>query len=321
MPEIHEYLKDQRFSEIIGNIKACDFMKKEPHTMKKDALMVDAKELMRKKKISGIPIVDDDHVINGLISIEDIIISLEEGTLQDQIQKHMTEQRDLVTINHEDKLSRILEYFFTYPYGRFPVLDDNNKVVGIITKGDLTLHILERFGSVYLHNKRRDETLTVDTGIHSLESLGDEQCFFFYIDDHDLDSAGTGAANLKKFLKNRNYTQDIIQKVSIAVYEAEVNVVIHAGGNGKIKVYMTPDIILAFVEDNGPGISDLELAMKEGWTTATDEIREHGFGAGMGLPNMKKYADKLVVLSDSKGTRIEMLFSVLQNTNGSNNGN
>ena len=206
MPEIHEYLKDQRFSEIIGNITANDFMKKEPFTLTKNALMADAKELMRQKKISGIPIVDTEEKIVGLISIEDIIISLEEGTLQDPIYKHMTKSEDLVTINKDDEMYKILEHFFTYPYGRFPVLDNENHIAGVITKGDLTLYILERLGSVYLHNKRRDEVLTIDTAdIHTLETLGEEQCYFYYIDTTDLDSAGTGAANLKKFLQEKEY--------------------------------------------------------------------------------------------------------------------
>ena len=293
-------------------MKPKDFMTTPIYTLQKDALMADAKELMRSKKISGIPIVENNGKLAGLISIEDIIISLEERTLDDPIIKHMTKRENVVTFNQKDEMYKILEYFFTYPYGRFPVLNDNEKVVGIVTKGDLTLNILERLGSVYLHNKRRDEILTVDIGTHKLDSLGDEQCYFYIIENSDLDTAGTGAADLKKFLQARDYSKEIIQKVSISVYEAEVNVVIHAGGEGMIKLYLTPDIIFTFVEDHGPGISDLELAMKEGYTTASDEVREHGFGAGMGLPNMKKYADKLVVLSDAKGTKIEMIFLVNQ---------
>jgi anti-sigma regulatory factor (Ser/Thr protein kinase) len=217
-------------------------------------------------------------------------------------------------------MNAILEKFLTYPYGRFPVVDDGYRVVGVITKGDLALAILQKFGTIYLHNKRMDDVLTMDPSLHRLEELGEDHCFFFTIENEDLDTAGGGAAELKRLLSQRGFAKELVQKVSISCYEAEVNVVIHAGGKGKIRMYSTPDIIFLFVEDWGPGIHDVELAMKEGYSTASDEVREHGFGAGMGLPNMRKYADKLVVLSDSGGTKIEMLFLLTQAKQGQPSG-
>jgi len=89
-----------------------------------------------------------------------------------------------------------------------------------------------------------------------------------------------------------------------------VNVVLHGGGNGDIKAYIADDILLVMVNDDGPGIDDVDLAMQEGYSTASDEVRELGFGAGMGLPNMRNNADKMIVLSSSKGTKIEMMFFV-----------
>ena len=308
MPEIQDYLRDHRFSEIISNLHASACITPRPCTLSKDDLMSDAKELMRKKKVSSIPIVNGDSELVGLVSIEDIIISLEEGYLNESISKHMTKK--LVTLNINDSMNSILEKFLIYPYGRFPVVDEGNTLVGIITKGDIALCILKQLGNIYLHYKRRDDILTVDKDIHSLEMLGKDQCYIYAIDNLDLDRAGEGAAELKRFLENKNYAKEITQKVSISAYEAEVNVVIHAKGKGNIKLYTTPDIIFLFVDDDGPGITDVELAMQEGFSTASDEIREHGFGAGMGLPNMKKYADKLIILSDRTGTKIEMLFLI-----------
>jgi anti-sigma regulatory factor (Ser/Thr protein kinase) len=99
---------------------------------------------------------------------------------------------------------------------------------------------------------------------------------------------------------------EIVRRVSIAAYEGEINAVIHAGG-GKITVTAAPEAVTVVIADTGQGIGDIDLAMKEGFTTATDSIRSLGFGAGMGLPNMKKYADEFGIHSEvGKGTTITM---------------
>ena len=140
MSEIHDYLTDHRFSEIISNLNVKCCISTGPYTLTKDHLMADAKELLREKRISGIPIVDEDGVLNGLVTIEDIIVAIEQGYLNEPIFKHMT--TEAVTLNINDDMNSVLEKFLTYTYGRFPVVDDDNRVVGVITKGDLALCIL-----------------------------------------------------------------------------------------------------------------------------------------------------------------------------------
>jgi anti-sigma regulatory factor (Ser/Thr protein kinase) len=123
----------------------------------------------------------------------------------------------------------------------------------------------------------------------------------------DFVSAGEASGKVKKILKQLAFTPDIIRRVSIAMYEGEINMVIHAGG-GVADVFITPDKIELILTDHGPGIPDVDLAMQEGWSTAPDTIRSLGFGAGMGLPNMKKYTDQMVI--DTKvgeGTTIKMV--------------
>lgn len=114
----------------------------------------------------------------------------------------------------------------------------------------------------------------------------------YTIPSNDFIAAGEASSNVKKILSQIGISADKIKKAAIAMYEAEINAVIHAGG-GIAHVEITADRVVINMEDNGPGIPDLELAMTEGWSTAPDNIREMGFGAGMGLPNMKKYADQL----------------------------
>jgi serine/threonine-protein kinase RsbT len=122
----------------------------------------------------------------------------------------------------------------------------------------------------------------------------------------DFTHAGEASGNVKNVLKRLGFSPDVIRRTTIAMYEGEMNMVIHAGG-GEADIVITPEKIDVYLCDHGPGIADIGLAMQEGYSTAPDKIRALGFGAGMGLPNMKKYADKLDINTEvSKGTKIHM---------------
>lgn len=110
----------------------------------------------------------------------------------------------------------------------------------------------------------------------------------------DFTRAGEASADLKSRLKKLGLPPTAIRKVSIALYEGEINLAIHAHG-GDIDVEITDDEVRMTLSDDGPGIPDISLAMSEGWSTAPDEVRSLGFGAGMGLPNMKKYTDQMAI--------------------------
>ena len=108
----------------------------------------------------------------------------------------------------------------------------------------------------------------------------------------DFTRAGEASGNVKVQLKKLGFDPSVIRNVVIALYEGEINMVIHAGG-GQIDVSIDPDQIRMVLTDHGPGIPDVALAMQEGYSTAPDNIRTLGFGAGMGLPNIKKYTDEM----------------------------
>ena len=110
----------------------------------------------------------------------------------------------------------------------------------------------------------------------------------------DFVSCGHATEDVRRTLKSIGIPADVIRKVSIAMYEGEINMVIHAGG-GEAVITVDPDRIVIVLEDHGPGIADIELAMQEGFSTAPDNIRSLGFGAGMGLPNMKRYTDEMKI--------------------------
>ena len=130
--------------------------------------------------------------------------------------------------------------------------------------------------------------------------------FHFDVDGENFTSAGEASVAIKKTLRQMGFSPDIIRRVSIAMYEGEINMVIHAGG-GKADVTVDSEKIEIVLADSGPGIADIGLAMQEGYSTAPDNIRSLGFGAGMGLPNMKRYTDSMDIQSTvGKGTTITM---------------
>jgi CBS domain-containing protein/anti-sigma regulatory factor (Ser/Thr protein kinase) len=305
MPEIN---KLARYAAIFEDIKAGDIMSSNVVEIAAEKKIAHAKELMKIKKISGIPVVDEKKQLVGIISIEDIIHALEFNKINDPIRRIMSTQ--VVTIHKGDSLASVVDKFENFKFGRFPVVDDDNRVCGIISKEDILHGILEKFNLIYIHDLKRTSTLNTENSAITGEKLEFEEANFHYqIDSSDIDAAGTGAALLKQFLTGKNFHNDIVRRVGVATYEAETNVVIHSKGQGDIYFFQDEDRFIVRVVDNGVGIEDLDKAMKEGYSTAPDHIRERGFGAGMGIANMKRFADKLVIISEKGvGTQVEMIF-------------
>ncbi len=130
--------------------------------------------------------------------------------------------------------------------------------------------------------------------------------FEYLIEGGDFIRAGHASSEVKKILNQLNVDPVIVRRIAVAMYEGEVNVVAHAY-HGIIKVKINPERIIVTIQDEGPGIADIDKAMQEGYSTASDKVREMGFGAGMGLSNMKKNSDKLLINSEiNKGTEVEM---------------
>ena len=134
--------------------------------------------------------------------------------------------------------------------------------------------------------------------------------FHFAIDGNDFTSAGKASVQVKKLLRQLNFDSDTIRRVSVAMYEGEINMVIHADG-GDADVNVHDNYIEVILADRGPGIPDIDLAMSEGYSTASDEVRMMGFGAGMGLCNMARNSDKFDIQSQvGVGTKVTMIFNL-----------
>lgn len=132
----------------------------------------------------------------------------------------------------------------------------------------------------------------------------------YHIKERDFIRAGKASIQIQNYLKSLGFDPKLIRRVAICCYEGEMNVVMH-GEAGQLSLEIDTDKLVIVISDSGPGIEDIDLAMKEGFSTASDEYRKMGFGAGMGLPNMKKNADQMTIQSTKDdGTRIQISFSL-----------
>ena len=132
----------------------------------------------------------------------------------------------------------------------------------------------------------------------------------FHIKARDFNRAGEASINVQNFLKSMNFDAKLIRRIAICGYEGEMNAVMH-GGDAKLCVEIDSDKLILEISDDGNGIDDIDLAMETGFSTANDDHREMGFGAGMGLPNMKKNSDQITVQSEKgQGTQVRMIFFI-----------
>ncbi len=291
-----------RVEELAYDLIIGDVMCLELHTVTPDILMVDLLDLLRQARISGAPVIENGELV-GLVSLEDLIRCLVAQDVNAPVSKYMT--RDVITVRAFDPIIKAIETFTKYKVGRFPVLDESGKMVGMITKGDITRGILTALQKDY-----RDEEIRRYRASHLFEDINSDLTSLilrYRIKARDFTHGGNASANIKRALLRLGANPQIARRCGIAIYEAEMNLIIHTTNGGLIRVEIEPHRILMQAIDEGPGIPDVQKAMQAGYSTATEEIRELGFGAGMGLANIQRCVDKMTLRSaPEKGTRLDM---------------
>ncbi len=292
-----------RVQELIYEMKVEQVMTKNVITVGSQSMMSELRDLLRTKRISGVPVVDSGKLV-GLVSIEDFIRCLAEGRINSQVADNMSSQ--VMTLNTDDPLTRAVEEFDCSGYGRFPVINRaSGKLEGVITKGDIIRGLLKKIEIDY-----HEEEIHRYRASHFFEDiLADETTLIFKysVVGKDFNRAGGTSSELKKTLKRLGMPPGITRRVAIATYEAEINIVSYTDG-GEITARVTPQEIKIEAVDNGPGIPDIRKAMEPGFSTAPEWIRDLGFGAGMGLNNIQKCADVMKLKSTvEKGTRLVII--------------
>lgn len=259
-------------------------------------------ELLRKHSITGVPVLSEEKLV-GIISVKDLIAALERGDPTAQVSAYMTET--LLTVNEGDALVRALEAFTKTGVGRLPVLDDGGRLVGMLTKGDIAHGLLRA-----LQSPQSEEELRRYRASHLFEDIVSDRTSLFLryrVRHRDFASGGLASTHVRRALLRLGASLETARRCAIAVYEAEMNLVIHTSNGGLLRVEIQPQLIFMEALDDGPGIEDIDRAMQPGYTTTPPEIRAMGFGAGFGLVNIQRCVDKMWLKSQpGEGTRLEM---------------
>ncbi len=294
-----------RVEELAYILKIAEVMTPDVKTLTPENTMRDVMDALREFRISGVPIVDQDKNLIGLVSTEDLIKCLANQDAHKSVREFMS--TDLVIVHSYDHLTEALKLFTKTKLGRLPVLGHNDELVGIITKGDVTYGLLRALEKDYQEEEIR--RYRASHLFEDIESTRTSVILRYEIKRYDFTHGGYASSNIKRALLRLGANQQLARRVGIAIYEAEMNLIIHTNNGGSIHVEIEPSQISAYIWDDGPGIEDVELALQPGYSTATDEIRELGFGAGMGLVNISRCVDEMDLQSEAgKGTHLTLKF-------------
>jgi CBS domain-containing protein/anti-sigma regulatory factor (Ser/Thr protein kinase) len=295
--------------ELVRELKVADVMTTQVITIHPKALVGNLREVLRINRISGVPVVDGNRLV-GIVSIEDFITCLADGRDDCAIEEMMS--RRVETLYADDPLVHAIDKFGRTGLGRFPVVErERGVLVGIVTKGNVIRGLLKKLEINYHQEEsRRNRSNRI---FDDIEADGATLIFQYDVPGKDFKHAGEGSCRLKRTLNRIGIRPDVVRRLAIASYEAEMNLVIYTDG-GKMAAQVQPNAVFVDVEDSGPGIPDVEQALQPGYSTAADWVRELGFGAGMGLPNIKKMSDEFHIQSEvGKGTLLKIKFSTVEN--------
>ena len=284
--------KFAKTQELLFEMKVSDVMRKDVIVMNPDQMMSKLRETLRDHRISGVPVVEDGKLV-GIISIESMISWLNSGGEDCPLHEYMTS--DPECLFPDQLLYHASQRFDRMGFGRFPVVSrETEELVGIVTKGLLIEGVLKKMARAL-----REEELRQYRASHIFEDIVAEYKELYLTYDvigGDFDQAGKASTQMKRNLKRLGIRPDVIHRLAIASYEAEMNLVIYTKG-GTMEFEIAPDKITMRVKDKGPGIEDVDKVMQQGYSTAADWVRELGFGAGMGIPNIKKCSDEMELTS------------------------
>jgi CBS domain-containing protein/anti-sigma regulatory factor (Ser/Thr protein kinase) len=269
--------------------------------------MAQVKNLMQSKRISGAPVMDGDRMI-GIISMSDVLEVTVQGKLHEPVDQHMT--TDVKTVLKDASVLEAVSHLDREGFGRLPVVDHTGNLVGIVTTGTIVRALLREMDISF--QKKEAERLQSYRARHIFEDIMSDDTSVimrFIVGDRDFDNAGKASSAIKKSLQRLGVVPSIVRRVAVAVYEAEMNLVIHTDVGGELTVDVRRDRLKISATDHGPGIEDLEKVLQPGYSTAPQWIRDMGFGAGMGLANIKRCADMMRLMSGpGSGTRLDIMF-------------
>lgn len=296
-------LEVTKLQELVYELKIEQVMTKKVVTVSPDDTMRHLKDVLRMSRVSGAPVMRGSELV-GIITIEDLIKALEAGDIDAPLGQRMT--INVLTVFADETVIQAVNTFGRLGFGRLPVVKRDGKLVGILTQGDIARGLLRQLEIDY-----HEEEIHSYRASHIFEDIVSDQTGLilrYNVRPHDFSHCGEAASKLKRALQRLGAKPNIVRRIAVASYEAETNLAIHTSNGGQITAEIQPEKIRIVAVDQGPGIPDVEQALQPGFSTAPDWIRELGFGAGMGLSNIKACADEMSLESKpGTGTRLQIV--------------
>lgn len=301
--------KITRVEELAYELVIEKVMTKNIVTLAPDETMLSVLNKLKENHISGAPVVDGDKLI-GIISTEDLIRSLRDGQADSKVSEFMT--TNVITVRETDQVVEALKIFQKKHVGRLPVLNLEGKLTGLLTKGDITDGLLSA-----LRDDFETEEVIRYRASHLFEDIDSDRTSLilrYTVKKDDFLHGGAASNNIKKALRRLGSTPQIARQCGIAAYEAEMNLIIHTLRGGVLKVEVETQKITMEAYDDGPGIENIAQAMEPGYSTASEEARSKGFGAGMGLVNIRSCVNEMSLISSkNRGTNLFMVMYLPRN--------
>ncbi|NIM51584.1 MAG: CBS domain-containing protein [Gemmatimonadales bacterium] len=289
-----------RVQELVYEMKVSEVMTTDLITVEPTTPMSALRDIFRDRRISGLPVVDGDRLV-GIVSLEDFIKWLYGKEQNSVIATKMTTAVE--TLHDDEPLVQAVGKFDKTGFGRFAVTDrGSGRLVGVITKGDIIAGLLKKLEIDY-----HEEEIHRYRASHIFEDIVADRAtlvFEYSVIGKDFERGGESSSRLKLTLGRLGLDPATVRRVAIATYEAEMNLIVFTEG-GSIVASVGRGQITVNVDDPGPGIPDIERALRPGYSTAPEWVRELGFGAGMGLNNIQRCADSLEIDSaPGRGTHL-----------------
>jgi CBS domain-containing protein/anti-sigma regulatory factor (Ser/Thr protein kinase) len=285
-----------RVQELLYGLRIIEVMTKKVFAVTRNCSMRDVQAIMKNNSISGVPVVDSKRVV-GIVTMNDLMNALEGGGLGDSVIKWMV--GEVQTLAEDMPLSFAISAFGKFSFRQFPVVNKKNELTGILTFRNIN-HALIRELSRQLREMEQQNDQPMEHASLNFSKV-------YQLNRYDFENGGKASSEIKRFLKERGVLPKTVRRVAIASYELEINLVAHSIG-GMLSFDINKNRVKISSHDRGPGIGSIENAMTEGFSTANEWIRSQGFGAGMGLPNVKRVSDEFAIESAvGMGTMIQAI--------------
>jgi CBS domain-containing protein/anti-sigma regulatory factor (Ser/Thr protein kinase) len=273
-------------TDLIYSMKVGDVMTRKVVTATPEDSLAGIKTLMKENNVTGIPVMKGKRLL-GMVSMHDIFMAIDGGHMDDKAEDRMSKK--LVMLEEDMPLAFAITYFNKFRFGRFPVVDKTNQLVGVVTSRDISVGLLQAINKEVEKLEKKlepPESPEIDGGFHKV----------FRIHKYDFENAGKASNAMKQLLIKKKADPKDVRRIIVAMYELEMNVTVHSEG-GTIELGVDNEKAVITARDGAPGIADVSAALKKGFSTANEWIRSLGFGAGMGLYNVQRVSDEFNIES------------------------